>query len=114
MGVRIINVNAADQVFSNAGGGGSSDFTTATVYIEGIPAETFAYIYAGDENFPAGIYHGYVADGMTIPLYNGKQCIYLETTDNIQITGDANIETIDGFSYLVIEGDCTITYGQPT
>lgn len=118
MGVRIINVNAADQVFSNAGGGGgSSDFTTATVTVS-VPnnftqngALALGNIVDDDETYGSAIFGDIVVSGnYQAVLYKGKcYCaIYAFSAipPTIEISGD--ITEFEGMVYL-ITGDCTIT-----
>ena len=112
--LNIIDIKSVDGVIESvkingeeAGGGGSSDFSTATVTVVGninacIPYTTT--IEMGDPFDALVAVEQIVTNGSQIPLYKGKLVIEIKH----EVTVSGNIESLGNGMYL-ITGDCTIT-----
>ena len=93
----------------SAGGGGDSDFTTATVTISAVHVTDIPLPFIDDTDGYECVYviyptNAYDAGVYKVPLYKGK--LMVETnTSSITVTGDA--EYSEGV--LTITGDCEIT-----
>lgn len=117
----VVDVKSTDGVVNSVkvngqeyGGGGSSDFSTATIQISGVSESQcsvtsphiiptpfgFELLVADSTEYASG-------DSITVVLYKGKVSISASVdTGSIAVSGD--IEHMDGNEYLVT-GDCTIT-----
>lgn len=107
-------LNALEQGVA-AGGGGSSDFSTATVTSINNTAEYIRCIIPCTIDYPEEGYYSSNGEAFfevgtmttTAILYKGVCNIYLPTAGRpVAISGD--IED-DGDNYYIITGDCTIT-----
>ncbi len=99
-------MNALEQAVA-AGGGGSSDFSTATVTFTNIEGTYFSLPCIMDEDGVSGISCAGITESgtYTIPLYTGLCAGGYDTTSTVTVTGD--IQDVGGF--LLITGDGTIT-----
>ena len=91
------------------GGGGSSDFSTATMTVTGgTPVIYMATIIDMAEYGVVGSYptNTELSSPYTIILYKGKAYVSIDATI-ASISGDASVDQITGM--LVVTGDCTIT-----
>lgn len=90
-----------------AGGGGSSDFSTATMTVIGGVSMTCAFINE-EPDFEAIIdADSFEAGQFTIPLYKGKAVAHIDSKQlpRVVVTGNATILEEDA---LLITGDFTI------
>ena len=106
-------MNKIEQGIANAGGGGSSDFSTAEISISGLSVSQcsvtsphiittpFDMIVADTAKYASG-------DIVTVALYKGKASISASVVGIGDITVSGDIESMGGDYYLVT-GDCTIT-----
>ena len=97
------------------GGGGSSDFSTATVtFINNTSGiEMYgAFIYEYEGETPTITCEKWTddADTQRLVLYKGNSTIHLKTTGSqvITVSGDATVD-LDFPGYVYVTGDCTIT-----
>ena len=91
------------------GGGGSSDFSTATMTIDGENYSDNVLIgvaYTSPDGSWGSPLESASGDSLTVILYQGKACVTLESDASFTTSGD--IEFVEEPTYLVT-GDCTIT-----
>ena len=102
---------------SEGSGGGSSDFSTATVTVvnnSGMPVAFVSPLIKEDEgeeifDTSAPIFNGELTLGIVLYKGTSAEDIYIDSqSDNITVTGNATYED----QSLVITGDCTITIGS--
>lgn len=100
----------------SSGGGGSSDFSTATLTVNGnFNAEADLFIAPLVEKDPnnGDIALPLIQSGnstYTVILYKGKSALMYMGKKSITITVSGNIETVNRGVYI-ITGDCTINIG---
>lgn len=97
-----------------AGGGGSSDFSTAEVTFSSTNFQTdFSAIMIdeGEGEEPQLIYESIIFGGnvgdktFNLVLYKGHQMVILPEGKTATVTGSATVEEY----YIIVTGDCTIT-----
>lgn len=108
--VTAAGLNNIEQGIANAGGG-SGDFSTATLSIVDGDGFTVNLDFAtlNERGFSLGgcsEWNG--TDDLTVILYKGKAILELENLNSANITVSGAIENVGGNIY-VITGDCTIT-----
>ena len=106
-------MNALEQAVASGGGGGSSDFSTATITFDAVGGYYTVYLSAidnnGDLRFLEQEIHGTTT--FHVPLYNGKAILMYNSIKDIDggvmptLTGDVEM----GADGLVITGDGSIT-----
>lgn len=99
-----------------SGGGGSSDFSTATLTVNGDLTQSDLFIAPGVEKDPNNedIAFPMIQSGnstYTVILYKGRSTLMYMGRQSRTITVSGNIETVDTGIYI-ITGDCTITISQ--
>ena len=89
------------------GGGGSSDFSTAEVTLEGVVGVTGVFLYEDEGTTDLATYTDSETENVaTIVLYQGR--CYIETdTPMVDVSG--NIEMTSPPNGFLITGDCTIS-----
>ena len=93
------------------GGGGSSDFSTAEVTVNGVGGFT-AEVAALTENGLSGVcFKSPLENSFTVVLYQGETIMQgnSETPDFTIPEGETNIVYDEENDWYVIKGDCTIT-----
>lgn len=114
--ITAVKLNNIEQGIANAGGGGSSDFSTAEVTVNASRDIQISapVIYEAGELSPQapalinGFTYIHDYDGeltLTMALYKGSVLINFYTEGNVSSTGNI---TVMG-SQALITGDCTIT-----
>ena len=90
-----------------AGGGGSSDFSTAEVTIITPNEITVVVPFANEDDSWSDGTMAIGSDGATVTaiLYKGKAAIWSPNSDVTSVSGNATLD--DGVAYVT--GDCTIT-----
>ena len=104
--------------------GGSSDFSTATVTLNPVsgnsPSKFIIPMLIDEEGFTGVVcqdsYPNTGSSPMTVstPLYKGGAFIILHALEeqNYGVSGNASL--IEGEAIILVSGDCTITYANPT
>ena len=100
-------MNKIEQGIANAGGGGSSDFSTAKVTVNGalrgnVSAPVISPSPTGFSLFP---FFGEVGS-YDIVIYTGGTILSYDGSGTVSVSG--NIQKVGGNTYIVT-GDCTIT-----
>lgn len=110
-------LNNIEQGIANAGGGGSSDFSTATLTVNGNFTQSDLFIAPVVEKDPNNedIAFPQIQSGnstYTVILYKGRSVLMCMGSQSRTITVSGNIENVYTGVYI-ITGDCTITINEP-
>ena len=123
---------AVARKLSSGGGGGSSDFYQATItFVNNLETTSHLSVFLKDFTVNSDYYTGYyidseagvtseISDDLTatpgdsasiqVNVLNGKaiSADYYESETAV-LSGDAEFVEVDGYTYIRITGDCTIT-----
>lgn len=113
-GGEIEPLNVKERVLQGVvGGGGSSDFSTATLLLNNDGENQVSFSYVDDtDNMLVSINGGAETGSYTIPLYKGKATfMYGASLEVYQATGELTYDQENG--WYVITGDCTIVVTRP-
>jgi len=111
-------VNAVNNI-SDGGGGGSSDFSTATLTVYNPVGEGFSWripscIDDAEENYYSSNADSYInleTNTISVILYKGKASVYLPVDNIYMLSVSGNIED-DGGQYYIITGNCEVQIGS--
>ena len=105
---------AIDEIttVASSGGGGSSDFSVATVTIvnTGDPESVYIANAYDEEGFSSSMYDVYLEEETTefqAVLYKGSAYLSIQHGEILSVTGDATWE--EGASYVIVQGNCEIS-----
>lgn len=109
----LFDVVVARKLSGGSGGGGSSDFSTATLTVNGDFTQSDLFIAPVVEKDPNNedIAFPMIQSGnstCTVILYKGRSTLMFMGSQSRTIAVSGNIETVDMGVYI-ITGDCTIT-----
>lgn len=113
-GVKKDNI-VKEEIYQNGawveqGGGGSSDFTTASVTLSGNSADlTFGNVFDEVGIVYMSQYPGSETIVANVPLYDGKALMFSEDGVTATVTGDIEYSSDEGG--FIVTGDGTITFG---
>ncbi len=116
--IKHLNTLLGEQLTDGeGGGGGSSDFSTATVTIIGASGSDLFYVPYETTLMGLDTSHSKKAgEGeITAILYKGNAVLTCISSlyDTATVTGNAQkVTTQSGFGYIKISGDCSISFGK--
>lgn len=96
-----------------AGGGGSSDFSTAEVTIITASGKAntiiFPFVYDGEYSAVGASFNNEGTHTFTVPLYKGEGDANIASIEEINISVTGNIEYVEADGIFIITGDGSIT-----